>query len=151
ATERQAPLNSSPSADGNAFAKAVGIDPTRMAHVGYAGGINTQAGSAMLSALWPATLGYFFTQMMADVFKPEKVEAGRQYAVANAIPRGPAPAFRVGRTPYGVLPVTSLRRYTTSPLDGTIEPALVDFVKRVWPTWFASADSAPHMQRSGDP
>jgi hypothetical protein len=67
----------------------------------------------MLTALWPATLGYFFSQMMADVFTPQQIETARQYVIDNTIPRAPVPALRVGRTPYGVLPVTSLRRYAT--------------------------------------
>jgi len=36
-----------------------------------------------------ASLGYFLTQMMASVFTPDQVDAGRQYVLANAIPRGP--------------------------------------------------------------
>jgi hypothetical protein len=154
AAERRGILTAAPTADGNAFAGAVGIDPAHLAHTGYADGVDTQSGAAMVDALWPATLGYFLTQMMADVFTSEQVEAARQFVRANVIPRGPVPAFRVGRTPYGVLPVTSLRRYAPPPRifgAGTVEPALVDFVNRLWPTWLASSDGAPHMQRGGDP
>jgi hypothetical protein len=32
-----------------------------------------------------------------------------------------------------------------------IEAPLVDFIRRLWPTWLASSDGAPHMQRTGDP
>jgi hypothetical protein len=154
ATERQGPLTAVPTSDGNVFAGAIGIDPAHLAHTGYADGVNTQSGSAMVDALWPATLGYFLTQMMADVFTPEQVEAARQFVRANTIPRGAVPAFRVGRTPYCVLPVTSLRRYAPPPRIfgvGTTEPALVDFINSLWPTWLASSDGAPHMQRGGDP
>lgn len=152
ATERQDPLTKDPVADGNVFAKLVGIDATHIAHVGYADGSNAQSGTDMLTALWPATLGYFLTQMMADVFTPAQIDAARQYILANAIPRGPVPAFRIGRTPYGVLPVTSLQRYRVDDRGaGTIEPALVDLVKRLSPSWLASSASAPHMEKTGDP
>ena len=71
---------------------------------------------------------------------------------ANAVPRGAIPAFRIGRTPYGVLPVTSLQRYNQGQFEvGTIEPAIVDLVKKLSPVWLASSASAPHMQRTGDP
>ncbi|HEY4185518.1 MAG TPA: hypothetical protein VGP07_10635 [Polyangia bacterium] len=153
--DRQVPLTADPTADGNVFANLLGLDPALLAHVGYADGVNARSGADMLTALWPATLGYFLKQMMAEVFPAAEIESARQYVLANALPRGPVPAFRVGRTPYGVLPVTSLRHYpaaTGAPSTvGTIEPALVDFIKRLWPTWLASADAAPHMQRSGDP
>ena len=63
------------------------------------------------------------------------------------------PAFRVGQTPYGVLPVTSLRRYPAGEtlFAGTVEPALVNFILRLWPNWLASSTGAPHMQNTGDP
>jgi hypothetical protein len=149
ATERQQPLTSSATADGNMFAKLVGINPSHLAHAGYADGSNVQSAKDMFTALWPATLGYFLTQMMADVFTPEQIDAGRQFALANAIPRGPVPAFRVGRTPYAVLPVTAIQRYRLS-ADPT-ETALADFVRRVRSAWVASAASAPHVDRAGDP
>jgi hypothetical protein len=153
AVERQAPLNQDPNADGNAFARLIGIDPAHLAHVGYADAGGARNGSDMLTALWPATLGYFLSQMMANVFTPDQIESARQYVLANAIPRGPVPAFRVGRTPYGVIPITSVRLY--KPADqaggGSVEPGLVDFLRRLWPTWLASAAAAPHMQTTGDP
>jgi hypothetical protein len=151
--ERGDALNQDAAADGNAFANLIGIDPATMAHVGFSDGTDERNGHDMFTALWPATLGYFFSQMMADVFTPAQIEVARQYVLANAIPRGPVPAFRVGRTPYGVLPITSLRRYPQGERTfvGSIEPALVNFISRVWPTWLASADGAPHMQSSGDP
>jgi hypothetical protein len=153
AVERQDPLTSDASADGNAFANLIGFDPVHLAHIGLADGTGTRNGKDMLTALWPATLGYFFSQMMADVFTPAQIETARQYLIANAIPRGPVPAFRLGKTPYGVVPITSLRRYPTEGtfLGGSVEPGLVNFLLRLWPNWLASAATAPHMQNTGDP
>ena len=151
--ERQDHLNSDPAADGNSFATAIGIDPAHLAHVRCADGFGARNGRDMFTALWPATLGYFLSQMMASVFTPAQIETARQYVLANAIPRGALPAFSVGKVPYGVLPVTSLRRYPTEQFQeaGSIEPNLVTFVLRLWQTWLASSASAPHMQNSGDP
>lgn len=154
AVERQDPLNSDPADDGNAFAAALGIDPAQLAHVRCSDGFGARNGRDMLTALWPATLGYFLNQMMANVFTPARIETVRQYVIANAIPRGPLPAFSVGKTPHGVLPVTSLRRYPAGTVEspaGTVEPKLVEFILRLWPNWLASSASAPHMEDSGDP
>jgi len=153
AVERQAPLNVNDDADGNAFATIIGIDSATMAHVAKSDGSCERNGKDMLGALWPATLGYFLSQMMTEVFTPAQIETARQYAVANVLPRGPVPAFRVGRVPYGVVPVTSLRNYPQqgNREAGTIEPALVNFLLRMWPSWLASSASAPHMQNTGDP
>jgi hypothetical protein len=153
AVERQDPLTSDATADGTVFAKLVGIDLAHMAHVGYSDGTGARNGRDMLTALWPATLGYFLSQMMASVFTADQIETARQYVLDNAIPRGPVPALRVGKTPYGVLPVTSLSRYKADErrTGGSIEPGLVTFIRRLWPTWLASSSSAPHMQETGDP
>ncbi len=152
ATERQGPLTASPSCDGNIFAAAVGALPGTLDHVAWADATGALNGSDMLQALWPATLGYFLSQMMADVFTPAAIEQARRYVMANALPRGPVPAMQVGRTPYGVLPVTSLRNYSSGPTrTGSVEPGLVSFVTKLWPTWLQSSAAAPQMRRGGDP
>jgi hypothetical protein len=153
AVERDKPLNSDAADDGNLFATALGIDPNTMAHIRKSDGFGARNGRDMLTALWPATLGYFLTQMMASVFTPAQIETARQYVLANVLPRGPLSAMSIGRTPYGVLPVTSLRRYPSEPtrLVGTLEPKLVQFILKLWPTWLNSSNTAPHMQNSGDP
>ncbi len=151
AVERQAPLNADPDADGNALAAALGVDAALFGHVREAGGFGVRQGRDMLTALWPATLGYFFSQLMADAFTPDQVEAARQYVLAHAVPRGPLPACRAGRTPYGILPVTSLRRYQAAPAAGAIEPRLAELVLRLWPSWLAGAAGAPRLTAAGDP
>lgn len=176
AIERQDALTNDPAADGNAFAALVGIDPCHMAHigdpwhmanVGHADNTSVRNGTDMLTALWP-TLGYFLTQMMVnmaggyEIGPPKRaiavatspdMESVRQYVLTNVNPRGPISAFRVGRTPYGVLPITSLRRYNPSGEGpGRLgERALVRLLLCLWPKWLASAANAPHMQRTGDP
>jgi hypothetical protein len=148
AVERQGPLNQVPGCDGNVFAAGLGVDPAHLAHVQRADGVNAQSGQDMLNALWPATLGYFLSQMMDPVFQPAQIENLREYAAANTIPRGALPAFRVGTTPYGVLPVTSVTRYKLSrpePPFAAVEQALVRFVTRLWPIWLSSSANAPHI------
>jgi hypothetical protein len=151
--ERNGSLTGKPDADGSAFAASVGIPAAKLDHVGYADGTGVRNGTDMITALWPSTLGYFLTQMMADVFTPAQVEAARQYVMANAVARGPVPAFRIGKTPYGVLPTTSLRLY--KPVGrrsiASIEPGLVDFLNKLLPTWLQSANSAPRMGGTADP
>ena len=152
AVERQAPLTATPACDGDVLEAALGLTPGTLGHVAYADGTGSLNGADMLQALWPATLGYFLSQMMADVFSPALVEQARQYVTANALPRGPVPAMRVGRTPYGVLPVTSLRNYPAQTESrNPVEPGLATFVTRLWQTWLNSSASAPRMQPSADP
>jgi hypothetical protein len=153
AVERGASLSQDPAQDGNRFAQLIGIDSANLAHVGYSDGFGGRNGTDMLTALWPSTLGYFLGQMMSSVFTPEQIEIARQYALDYALPRGSVAAFRVGNTPYGVLPITSLRRYKPDQRvsGGSVEPGLVNFIERLWSNWLNSSASAPHMQTTGDP
>ena len=152
ATERNKALTSDPDCDGIRFASLTGIPSTTFDHVRYADDTDALNSTDMLRALWPATMGYFLSQMMADVFTPDVIEQAREYALANVRPRGSLSSFRTGRTPYGVLPVTSLFSYQTgNDSVGTVESGLVNFVRQLWPTWLSSSSGAPHMQRGGDP
>jgi hypothetical protein len=155
AVERQGALNTAPSSDGKIFAGLLGLDPQRLAHIQYADGVDQQSSTDALTALWASTLGYFLSQMMSSVFTADQIEAARQYVIANACPRGAIPAFRTGQTPYGVLPITSLKRYkptqTRAAAVPSIEAPLVDFIERLWQVWLNSSDAAPHMQNTGDP
>jgi hypothetical protein len=157
ATERSDALTSNPNCDGVAFASALGIASSYLDHVAAADNTGVLNGTDMLQVVWPSTMGYFLSQMMADVFSADVIEQARQYALSYVLPRGPVPAFRVGRTPYGVLPVTSLANYQSEinlPTRGTlnlVEPNLVNFVRKLWSTWLASSAGAPHMLRGGDP
>ena len=151
-TEREGPLTSNPSCDGVTLANFVGIPATTFDHVQYSDGTDSLDSTDLLRSLWPATLGYFLSQMMASVFSAGLIEQARQYVLANAYPRGPIAALRAGRTPYGVWPVTSLGNYKVDPkLAGPVEAGLVNFVQKLWPTWLASSAGAPRMQRGGDP
>jgi hypothetical protein len=154
AVERQNALDAASNSDGNIFASLLGLDPKILAHVQYADGIDQLSSADSVTALWPSTLGYFLSQMMSGIFSVDQIEDARQYVLANASPRGAVPAFRTGQTPYGVLPVTSLKRYKptqTRTAAPSIEAPLVDFIQRLWPVWLQSSATAPHMQNSGDP
>ena len=158
ATERSKALTANPNCDGLTLSSAVGIASTYLDHVAAADNTDSLDGSDMLQALWPATLGYFLSQMMASAFSAEVIEEARQYVMANAVPRGPIPAFRVGLTPYGVLPVTSLANYPPPAnvinrlfAQDQTEQNIVSFVRKLWQTWLNSSTNAPRMQRGGDP
>ena len=155
AVERSGSLTTDPDGDGARTAQLLGIPAATFEHVQYADGYGARNGQDMLTALWPATLGYFMTQMMAPQFSDAAVAAARAYALANAIPRGPLPALRVGNTPYGILPVTSLAVLAAQApaVATTADPrgALAGFLARLLPVWQASVPFAPHVGASADP
>jgi hypothetical protein len=167
AVERSGPLTTAADGDGTQAAQLLGIPAATFAHVQYADGYGTRNGQDMMTALWPATLGYFMSQLMEPQFSVDDVGTARTYALANAIPRGPLPALRVGSTPYGILPVTSLAllaaQAPTAPTGGSPPPgppqpsaadprgALAGFLAQLLPVWQASVQFAPHIGATADP
>ena len=155
AVERSAPLTTSATADGRVAAALLGIPITTFDHVQYSDSHGVQNARDMLTALWPATLGYFLNQMLSPVFSATALDQARTYALANAVPRGALPALRVGNTPYGLLPVTSLASYPppapTTPATPNPEAALVGMLNKLLPAWQASIAGAPHVGATTDP
>jgi hypothetical protein len=88
--------------------------------------------------------------MMADVFTPEQVNIARRYFLSFVRPRGPLPAFRVGNTPYVILPITSLARWNQ--FDETpAEQAWVSFLRRAVLIWLQGAEDTPRVGGTNDP
>ena len=110
------------------------------------------AARAMVTALWPATWGYFLSQMVGFDGTGLTID-GRDWARAHALdyvrPGGPLPVLRVGRQPYGVLPVTSLDNWTTAETTGA---KLRDVLVRLRDIVFRPASSGvPRVGRTDDP
>ncbi|MGK4005476.1 hypothetical protein WMF31_22820 [Sorangium sp. So ce1036] len=89
----------------------------------------------MNTALWPATWGYFLTNMVGFAgtgLTPEHLAWAREHFVQHVRAGGPYAALRCGRQPYGVLPVTSLDLWqadaTTAPELAARETWLRNFV-----------------------
>ena len=81
-------------------------------------------GQAMVSALWSV----LWHHAMVDLGGVD-AEAARQtglWAGRFLAPEGPLPAIRVGTQPYGLLPTTSLRRWSRASGDPDIEMAMVE-------------------------
>lgn len=65
----------------------------------------------MATALWPATWGYYLASLIGlqgTGLTPEAIAWARAHFVEHVRAFGPLPTLRVGRQPYGVLPVTPL-------------------------------------------
>ena len=140
--------------DGALLAAALSYAPgaTPFDRVEGADRSGVRAGRDMLTALWPATLGYFLRQMMAPVFTDGQVAEARAFVLDTVVPRGPLPAFRVGRTPYGVLPTTALELYRREDREGTtVEAALAGLCRKLLPAFAASIVQAPHVNATADP
>jgi hypothetical protein len=146
AAERGAPLDLN---DGRLAAEALGIPADTFEHTEHADRRDQEASQHMGVALWPGTLGYFLSQMMSPVLDSEQVEGARSWFLRNVRPRGALPAFRVGSTPYGILPAISLDNLT--PQRKGIASGLHTFLMRVRQTWLDSSSGIPHVGGNDTP
>ena len=86
-------------------------------------GVSLEADMATL--LWPATWGYYLTQMLRPEEFDQEGANWRRWTLDTVRAGGPLPVLRAGRQPYGVLPMTSMRRWRTPSAAGLVSVELI--------------------------
>ena len=113
----------------------------------------------MNNALWAATWGYFLLQMLGvdkpneSPLKDDDIAWARDHFIHFVRANGPLPAIRVGRQPYGILPVTSLSTWKPSTGQETQfrrDLALRDFLLKLRDLWRRNYFKVPRLGRSPD-
>jgi hypothetical protein len=107
---------------------------------------------AMNRATWPTLFGYAIHNMLGT--SGINHDAGRDYFTKWVRGRGPAPAFRIGMVPYGVLPVVSLARW--APIIGLTDAVqnatMLDTLRRMRELWKRAAGGVDRVKPgSADP
>jgi hypothetical protein len=153
ALEQGAPLcPSRPSADGDRLAAALNIAPGQLAHVGGANGNQDEIAQAMNTVMWPATWGYYLTQIVnGSVPNPDvMVPAAHDHFAAAVRARGHFPTLRIGRQPYGILPVLWSAQWQS--LEGRpLDAPLGGLLTRMRSAWENSVANVPRIPGSADP
>jgi hypothetical protein len=142
--------------DGYFWTKLLGVPSGVVQNVDRALHQEHAVASSMTTAMWPVTYGSFLQFLMDPVFTAQQIANAKAYFIANVFPRGPAPAFRVGAVPYGVLPTTSLARWQARGLGSTndeaVEAGLLAPLRLAVPIWKnASAGVAQIRANSANP
>src|SRR5690606_13386056 len=117
-----------------------GIDASVFAHVVRADGREQADAGAVNAALWS---GFESDFLEAALGTPLPAASAGHFA-AYVRSRGPLPTLRVGKQPYGLLPVTSLRRW----VPGAGEDAhLPDRLRTLLTRWRLAGERAPGAVR----
>jgi hypothetical protein len=152
-------------ADGQWLAELLGIDPETLKKVRHSDGQDQTDARAMNVALWPATLGYFLDTLLRPVLDNDAIEQTRWFFSNFVSGRGMIPAIRIGRQPYGILPVTAFSRMgwldndNWLPIQGLSHPknfrgflrSLNGILQRVEPEWQGLVGRAAWIGKGGDP
>jgi hypothetical protein len=148
--------------NGACVARALGVDGSSvLARVpGAAADWQTSPG-IMIDALWPGlTIDWDMLRrrdMNFDLqatfpmapFDDANYAALRGDAAAFLRGRGPLPAIRIRRQPYGLLPVSSLDAWVCSADEG-MEPLKVRMLRHLRPFWLAAAGALPRAGSGKD-
>jgi hypothetical protein len=146
-----------PDSDAGLVIRALGVAPEALG-VGSASSGEQRDAAVINTALWPATWGYFLGQLMADSISADALVRVRRHFIDHVRARGPLPVLRVGRQPYGILPVTALAgwgvravatRATTQ--GGLTEPDLAELARLVRAACEVWARALPWVPRVAAP
>ena len=139
--------------DGQWLAELLGIDPAVIAAVPGADGTDQREVRAMNAALWPATWGYQLGTMLAPILGTAALDTTRAFFLRYVSGRGPLPAVRVGRQPYGVLATTAFSRLAWPDGDprATHRRALNTVLMVAGEDWASLTDQVAFVGADGDP
>jgi hypothetical protein len=113
----------------------------------------------MNTALWQSTWGYFLSQMLGvsgtgeNPLSDGDIAWARSHFIDYVRASGPLPAVRIGKQPYGVLPVTSLdawRRPAGQENQYARDDRLRDFLIRLRDRWRSNYPDLPRLGRTED-
>ena len=142
--------------NGRMAARAFGLPADLFAPVSRSGaaagitaepdGFEPEASQALQTVLWSVTAGSFFENFLQ--LPASRANALRTYFIEHVRASGPLPAMRVGRQPYGVLPVTAINGFVPSPAEGidAMLPRLLSTMR----TWFAMRREPAVFNRSSE-
>jgi len=148
---------------GDVFAKALGMRAEVLDHIENAGLLEFEHGRALRDALWPGTLGYYIHQMLEPWTGTagatprerytfvERIDTSVREHFVNYVAGGAAlPSFRVGRSIYGLLPVTSLLRWQPGAAVESIDKELPKILRTLLAIWSSNLAAVPRILRGKD-
>ncbi|HET7543089.1 MAG TPA: hypothetical protein VFK05_24620 [Polyangiaceae bacterium] len=140
--------------DGWALSMALGVPSGVFSNIDRAYKFEIDHARSMNEAVWPATIGYFMQHMMQPIFTAAQIADAKDYFRSFVLGRGSAPAFRIGGTPYGVLPIGALSQWQPHPFGATdarddrlatLESAMLQPLRRLQEIWLEGVSQVPRI------
>lgn len=135
--------------------RALGLRDAGLEHLAGAPDDHDRWSAAVQRALWPGTWGYYLTQFIG--IGPGRLSLDdltwiSDFGARALRPGGPLPAVRVGRQPYGVLPVTTLGTFAAAGVDADRIARLRDLLAGLREVvWRPALADVARVGRSPDP
>ena len=103
----------------------------------------------MGNALWESTLGAWLVDFLAPLVDDAAAAAVRDHVRKHLVPGGPLPALRIGRQPYGVLPVVAAARHVAA-RGARDEEELMRVLRQLRTLWADAVARVPRLGASAD-
>lgn len=156
---------SDPRANASRLISALGLSSVQAkpwAFVANSGDTSASYAAELQTALWPATGDYVLRYLLPSVVSDDGLSRLARHFVQHVRAAGPLPSIRVGKQPYGVLPVCAVRKTSVSEwgwaastednggtqagrdFDEALHDTLIGFYKQ-WLKWAKDADRVPRI------
>ena len=135
------------------FAEALGVDLLNVANAPFSGDLAFEDARAMLKVIGPALIDTAVdnTAALSGINEETVIDFFKDTITS----RGPLPAVRFGKNPYGVLPVIDLDGLTRLASDTDTEASIEAFIRNFATTIInasqAAADATVPVLQPGDP
>ena len=131
-----------PTSNAAVLAHALGIDPATLAPLAGAAGQDADQQRLMAAALFEGTWGPYLRKKMQPGFPVTAMPRVYSHVTDHLRPGGPLPAIRLGRQPYGILPVQPAG-WSAAPGEPDVVGWLGAYLARVRPLWLAGRGDVP--------
>jgi hypothetical protein len=129
-------------------ARALGADPASALGVAPArGSLDDGAAGDMNNVLWASTLGAFLDQFMEPIVTSAMADRAHDHFRRYVRGQGPFATLRIGRQPYGVLPVAA----GTFATGDDFADQLAARLRGLRTFWDLAVDTVPRLGDSGQP
>jgi hypothetical protein len=106
--------------------------------------------SHLANALWESTLGLYFADFLNPNLADDAIALVREHVRRHLVPGGPLPAIRIGRQPYGILPVVAPGRFEPEVSGDRLEIELAARLQRLRTLWNAAVAGVPRLGASAN-
>lgn len=130
--------------DGLWLSQYLGINDAITQKIATPQDIDQQNARAMNTALFPATLGYFLSEMLDPLLTDEEIARVESFFNKYVLGRGTIPAVRIGKQPYGIMPASVLPRLNLQASD-PVRNNIVAKVQELFQFWKEKSQDVKHI------
>ncbi|MCU0433587.1 MAG: hypothetical protein MUC87_09060 [Bacteroidia bacterium] len=142
--------------DGQRLCDYLGLPYSTLQYVSGSGNTDTAEALTMNRALYAGTIGYYLNSMLNEVMSDAQEAKVREMFCNHVTGRGPMPALRVGKQPYGILLTSDFDNWTwphtrkSNPHD-LFAVQVYELLKKFSAFWKLLRPQLAHISKAGNP